>query len=522
MAKARFEQKTGRGWWGWLHRPRQEDGATPGTDPDPPGNWDEFLESRRDHERRRRYEETQQRLPPRKVRIASPMHSNLVYLAIISTVLAVGYSTPEQAPLLIYAAIGIVSAYALLLTLRDALFFHLEAMRLEADAEMVHQHPRGLEAIELLMEGDSAPEDSPKSHQRKVFRSKLFQIHFQNILRAFEQGNRRTRVDQEASITDIHTMLSQKGMKLVWTMVEILPLLGLLGTLIGLVRMFLAFDPSIESPEVTLLTGFGTALGTTVLANVFVLVLRPLHMRNERAMYEILNSMQIVMATFILPTQQQVLDRREHSPLDLALSGQGEHASWEQHNVPQMLDSIRMFVGRLTTQLAPENGPGPIQAADSLLRELQQSTQVMMQHLATMRNAPSKHDVEHLARAVRRLSEQVAPHAENSPRQPPPSERAYRSRSSSAATPWPTQDATEAEGNGSSRRAILSSSSPTSPSALHNTAVASPSQEATTSSTRGSFFRWRRPRGTDPKAEATPREEELLATQYAGQQERRG
>jgi len=142
----------------------------------------------------------------------------------------------------------------------------------------------------------------------KVFRSLLLQIHYQNILRTFEQGNRRTWVNQDASISDLHTLLTQRGMKLVWTMIEVLPQLGLLGTLIGLMRMFTAFQPETVNVGL-LLAGLGTALGTTVVANVLVLVLRPLYMRNERTMHEVLSTIQTLMATFILPTQETVLER---------------------------------------------------------------------------------------------------------------------------------------------------------------------------------------------------------------------
>jgi biopolymer transport protein ExbB/TolQ len=129
------------------------------------------------------------------------------------------------------------------------------------------------------------------------------------VLRTFEAGARRTWVFQDASIADIQTLLSQRGMKLAWTLIEVLPQLGLLGTLIGLTQMFQAFRVNADAPEVSILTGFATALGATLLANLFVLVLRPLHMRNERAMNEILSTLQMLMAMFILPTQQFVLER---------------------------------------------------------------------------------------------------------------------------------------------------------------------------------------------------------------------
>ena len=63
------------------------------------------------------------------------------------------------------------------------------------------------------------------------------------------------------------------------------------------------------------------ALGTTVLANMFVLVLRPLHMRNERSMHEILSTLQMLMSMFILPTQQFVLERQGQAPAVSAYAG---------------------------------------------------------------------------------------------------------------------------------------------------------------------------------------------------------
>jgi hypothetical protein len=225
-----------------------------------------------------------------------------------------GLTIPEQAPYLIYGAIVLAAVIAVFVIFRDGLFFHLEGGRLRADGEMINRHTKGPGK-------DKDPEKSGgflKSfgrHKKKpVFRSKLLQIHYQNILRTFEQGNRRAWVYQDASITDIETLLSQRGMKLAWTLIEVLPQMGLIGTLIGLSTMFFAFRASSELPELSIVSGFGTALGTTILANLFVLILRPLHMQNERSMAEILSNLQMLMAMFILPTQQAVLERSPASP----------------------------------------------------------------------------------------------------------------------------------------------------------------------------------------------------------------
>ncbi|MEE8435560.1 MAG: MotA/TolQ/ExbB proton channel family protein, partial [bacterium] len=176
------------------------------------------------------------------------------------------------------------------------------------DANMINKHTKGPKFDSGEGPYGFMQNQGNLARNSKVFRSLLLQIHYQNILRTFEQGNRRTWVDQDASIADLHTLLTQRGMKLVWTMIEVLPQLGLLGTLIGLMRMFTAFQPETVNVGI-LLSGLGTALGTTVVANVLVLVLRPLYMRNERTMNEVLSTIQTLMATFILPTQETVLER---------------------------------------------------------------------------------------------------------------------------------------------------------------------------------------------------------------------
>ena len=273
-------------------------------------SWEEFSTEKIKAAEEQR-EEKAFDLPPHKVYIHSPLQGNFLYLLTVLGAIALGYTLPDQAPFLIYGAIVTVALVALFVVFRDAIFLHMEARRLRADAAMINKHTKGpgLEKekerfafLKALVGGKKA-----------VFRSKLLQIHYQNVLRTFEQGNRRAWVSQDASIGDIETLLSQRGMKLVWTLIEVLPQMGLIGTLMGLTTMFLAFNIAAELPEVAIISGFGTALGTTILANLFVLVLRPLYMQNERAMNETLSTLEMLMAVFILPTQQTVLDRSHAS-----------------------------------------------------------------------------------------------------------------------------------------------------------------------------------------------------------------
>ncbi len=249
-------------------------------------------------------------LPPHRVFISSPLQWNFVFFLLVLGALAMAIAKPEWAPFFVYGAIIVIFAVSVFFIIRDGIFFHLEGQRLEEDCENINLNSTG-------------PQPEPEAGEKKgilgllkkrkktVFRSTLLQIHYQNVLRTFEQGSRRAKVDQDSSITEIETLLAQRGMKMVWTFMEVLPQLGLLGTLIGLGRMFLAFSLNQQIPELNIISGFGTALGTTILANLFVLILRPLYMRNERAMNEILSSLQLLMATFILPTQHYVLGRRD-------------------------------------------------------------------------------------------------------------------------------------------------------------------------------------------------------------------
>lgn len=244
-------------------------------------------------------------LPPHRVYISSPLQWNFMFFLLVIGSLVMGYAQPDWAPFFVYGAIFVIFLVALLFIVRDGVFFHFEGHRLERDCEMINKNSDGPARDDSS--GEKGFWKSLVRRKKSIFRSTLLQIHYQNVLRTFQQGNRRARVDQDSSIVDLHTLLTQRGMKLVWTFIEVLPQLGLLGTLIGLARMFFAFSADAALPEIAIISGFGTALGTTILANLFVLILRPLYMRNERAMYEILSALQMLMATFILPTQNYVL-----------------------------------------------------------------------------------------------------------------------------------------------------------------------------------------------------------------------
>jgi hypothetical protein len=127
-------------------------------------------------------------------------------------------------------------------------------------------------------------------------------------------------------------------MKLAWTLIEVLPQLGLLGTLIGMAQMFQAFRTTDGTPNVSILAGFATALGTTVMANLFVLVLRPLFMRNERSMHEILSTLKMLMAMFILPTQQFALERQSQTAAAASYPAYGAGAGSDRRLVSSLED----------------------------------------------------------------------------------------------------------------------------------------------------------------------------------------
>ena len=317
-------------------------------------------------------EEQKQRLdlPPHRIYISSPLHGNFLFIVMVVLALALGIYSPELGPVLIYGAIAMVLMISLFVVFRDGLFFHIEALRLEHDANMINKHNRGPKS-DGDDEGDGFMRPfSRKGKKSKIFRSRLLQIHYQNVLRTFDQGNRRTWVNQDASIADLYTLLSQRGMKLVWTMIEVLPQLGLLGTMFGLMRMFSAFRADVSNPEVAILSGFGTALGTTVVANILVLILRPLYMRNDRSMHEVLSTIQTLMATFILPTQESVLERTQLAGLlasgNPKLGGGG--GAGKEINENRLLESLSQMtqaLGRFTeVQQQVDSGAMAMQTAE--------------------------------------------------------------------------------------------------------------------------------------------------------------
>ncbi|MBI3992411.1 MAG: MotA/TolQ/ExbB proton channel family protein [Candidatus Lambdaproteobacteria bacterium] len=336
----------GRRWFSWLAGIFSSREIENRVDENFP-SWEEFSAEKIQAAEEQR-EEKAFDLPPHRIYIRSPLQGNFLYLVAAVGAITLGYALPEQAPFLIYGAIVTVALLALFVVFRDAIFFHLEAMRLRADAAMINKHTKGpgqekekerFAFLKALVGGKKA-----------VFRSKLLQIHYQNVLRTFEQGNRRAWVNQDASIADIETLLSQRGMKLVWTLMEVLPQMGLIGTLMGLTTMFLAFNIAAELPEVAIIAGFGTALGTTILANLFVLLLRPLYMQNERAMNETLSTLQMLMAVFILPTQQTVFDR-SHAVFarQMAMPASSLPANFNEGRLSNAMEDLATALGGFTT-----------------------------------------------------------------------------------------------------------------------------------------------------------------------------
>jgi biopolymer transport protein ExbB/TolQ len=379
--------------------------------------WDEFAEQKINEAQEREEESQRLNLPPHRVFISSPLHGNFLYFFLVLMAMALGLQSPELAPVLVYAAIGIAVIVSLFVVFRDALFFHIEGLRLRADSEMINKHARG-PRDEREEKGMSFLRafSRKRGGARNVFRSSLLQIHFQNVLRTFEQGNRRTWVDQDASIADLHTLLSQRGMKLVWTMIEVLPQLGLLGTLIGLMRMFLAFRAAAASPELEILAGFATALGTTVVANLIVLMLRPLYMRNERAMHEILSAIQSLMAMFILPTQQSVLERTM-----LGAYGRGAAspslpgapaATFNEARLYRTLEELTGALSEFTeTQRQMDSG--------TLARETATIAQQVKETLRAFHDSVDRDQIEKQQRAIDQLSGAVRGLAANLSRQVP-------------------------------------------------------------------------------------------------------
>jgi biopolymer transport protein ExbB/TolQ len=377
--------------------------------------WQEYSEQKMYESQEQAEADQRLELPPHRVYISSPLHGSVLYFFLVVIGLALGIYSPQLAPVLIYTAIAVALLIALAVVFRDALFYHLEGLRLVADADMINRHTRGPQDERDDKGLGFLRALSRKQRGRKIFRSRLLQIHYQNVLRTFEQGNRRTWVDQDASIADLQTLLTQRGMKLVWTLIELLPQLGLLGTLVGLMRMFLAFRADAASPELEVLAGFATALGTTVMANIFVLILRPLFMRNERAMNEILSTIQTLMAMFILPTQQSVLERtlalgfgRTALPLTpLPAVGSGLNETRLYHT----LDELTRTLGEFTdVQQQVDSG--------TLARETAGIAQEVKDTLRAFQDAVNGNQLARQQHAIEELSAAVQGLAQNLGRQP--------------------------------------------------------------------------------------------------------
>ncbi|MCH8883054.1 MAG: MotA/TolQ/ExbB proton channel family protein [SAR324 cluster bacterium] len=366
-------------------------------------------------------------IPPHKISISSPLQRNFLYFLMVAGTLGLGYSVPEWAPILIYGAILVAFVIALLTIFRDGIFLHMEGHRLAVDSEMINKHTHG-----------PATDDEGRPtrgllrafgmKKKTIFRSKLLQIHYQNVLRTFEQGARRTWVYQDASISEIQTLLSQRGMKLVWTVVEVLPQLGLLGTLIGLTMMFMAFRTSVEAPEISIISGFGTALGTTILANLFVLVLRPLHMQNERSMNEILSTLQTLMAIFILPTQQYAMDRTfgRQTPASNTAATQPLPALMDPESETRISRTLENLTGTLKEYVdfheKMDNGAIARETA-SIAADVQSALRSFQQSVSPEQLRKQQEAVAKLTDSVQNLSQKLSTVEQAAPR---PSEQSER------------------------------------------------------------------------------------------------
>lgn len=385
-------------------------------------SWEEYsAQKMREMEEAKQAEKFE--LPPYKVSISSPLQRNFLYALVVGAAVGMGYAVPNWAPALLYGAIGAAFVFAMFTIVRDGIFLHLEGQRLQVDGEWINRNTHG--------PGQDSDENEEsgflKTFTRKkktIFRSRLLQIHYQNVLRAFEQGARRAWVYQDASIAEIQTLLSQGGMKASWTIIEVLPQLGLLGTLVGLMAMFFAFRGAGDFGELSIISGFGTALGTTIAANLFVLILRPLHMQNERTMNEILSTLQTLMAIFILPTQQYAMERSLGRAVQAStslppsmspplLTGAGEQRI--QRSLEQLTGTMREL---LNFQEKVDNGSLARETAriaqevQSALRSFQES--VNPDQLALQQRALGK-----LTESVQHLSEKLGAYEKSSGRAAP-------------------------------------------------------------------------------------------------------
>lgn len=270
--------------------------------------WEELMQEL-DSEKQGSMDEMDFGLPRYQVSLDSPVLKNVTFFAVSAVLLVAGFRFPEWNQAIIYGLIGSVFLLAFLLSLKDSVFFHLESSRLHKDADFINDF-QGEGSVEKgggLLDKIFRKEEKKFSHE--FFRSRLFRLHFQNILRTFQQGDRKSWVEQSHSLSEIYTLLTQGSMKAVWTIIEILPQLGLIGTLAGLIAMFRSFGLEGGLVETGIMEGFGLALGTTILANVLVLILRPVFMLNERTVTQLMSTMEVLMAMFILPTQQKALKK---------------------------------------------------------------------------------------------------------------------------------------------------------------------------------------------------------------------
>ena len=115
-------------------------------------------------------------LPPHRVFISSPLQWNFLFFLLVAGSLGMGYAQPEWGPYFIYGAILTVFVIALVLIIREGIFFHFEGQRLEQDCEMINKNN----------DGPEIQQESPKEgfwrslvwRKKGVFRSNLLQIHY--------------------------------------------------------------------------------------------------------------------------------------------------------------------------------------------------------------------------------------------------------------------------------------------------------------------------------------------------------
>jgi hypothetical protein len=105
-----------------------------------------------------------------------------MYLLFAGGALALAWQNPAWAGYLIYGAILVSFTVATFVIFRDGLFFHLESSRLEQDGDIINQRHSGEDEEGAEKEKEKKPYRGLLGRKRTVFRSKLLQIHYQNIL----------------------------------------------------------------------------------------------------------------------------------------------------------------------------------------------------------------------------------------------------------------------------------------------------------------------------------------------------